>query len=243
MISFAVLSLVASTASADNESKFEQYAPYLNKETIGGVATFPTDFNNSALLEVGENKDLYLVSGNGRLVFKVSQVFDTWKAIDIKSVKEIETLNVFTLDDINIDVHELGAYVIGKGEKKVDMFVHPDSIYTRLLVQEIQSDQALQDDYTFRLMAIPTDHPSYLKVKHLACAEFPDQRFNTLASGDYSKLGKQVTPCNESRIQTRFEMFTKLSINKLPHIIRPDGINRTGKPKSLRSLLEKKLSR
>ncbi len=149
-----------------------------------------------------------------------------------------------TVDLTNYDILGMNLVTVGTGAKVVTVFVDPQCGWCHKLMDEVNADKSIQQDYTFRFIVVGILGPESQRLaKAISCAKTKDNnaKWEALRKGKkgIDKL-EAASDCDNTRFNKSQSARTTLNINGVPFLVAPDGRTAGGKPASLRNFLEKK---
>jgi len=236
--------LVTSTAFAANPPKtpVSDIAAGLLSIKIDGMQDLPI----SGLKMVKSGEQTVFISSNGRFAFYGGKLMDIWTQQEIKKLADIDKIaNRIDVSRMKLKADELGAVTVGHGKAQVLVFIDPRCPYCGKVMKDLQ---ALQDQYTFKLVMVPILGPeSQNIVVQLACqlgASEPkakDAVRDRLLKQDYTGLPiEPPVQCNKEPLQKAVVTAKLFDLKGVPFLIAPDGRTHSGAPEVLADWLADK---
>jgi len=234
----------ASIASAANPQKpaVSDIAAGLLSIKIDGMQDLPI----SGLKMVKSGEQTVFISSNGRFAFYGGKLMDIWTHQEIKELADIDKIaNRIDLSRMKLKADELGAVTVGHGKAQVLVFIDPRCPYCGKVMKDLQ---ALQDQYTFKLVMVPILAPeSQNLVVQLACqlgagdTKAKDAVRDRLLKQDYAGLPSEPPPqCNKEPLQKAVVTAKLFDLKGVPFLIAPDGRTHSGAPDVLADWLADK---
>ncbi len=198
---------------------------------IDGMASLPI----TGLKAVETNGRIVFMSDSGRFVID-GTLYDVWGKTPLTALEQIrEASNTLDLTRLGLNLDELRPLTLGKGKKKVVIFVDPRCPHCHSL---LDSAALLTNQYRFSILAVPVLGPdSERQVRQLGCAENKKAALTALLSGRISSL-TQKENCNLEPIQRTLVTAQILGIQGVPFVIAHDGRISRGRPADLKAWLE-----
>ncbi len=236
--------LVTSTAFAANPPKppVSDIAAGLLSIKIDGMQDLPI----SGLKMVKSGEQTVFISSNGRFAFYGGKLMDIWTQQEIKELADIDKIaNRIDLSRMKLKADDLGAVTVGHGKGEVLVFIDPRCPYCGKVMKDLQ---ALQDQYTFKLVMVPILGPeSQNIVVQLACqlgasdAKTKDAVRDRLLKQDYTGLPSEPpVQCNKEPLQKAVVTAKLFELKGVPFLIAPDGRTHSGAPEVLADWLADK---
>ncbi len=186
------------------------------------------------------------ISSNGRFALTGGKLMDIWTQQEIKDLPDIDKIaNRIDLSRMKLNVDDLGPVTIGHGKTSVLVFIDPRCPYCGKVMKDLQ---ALQDQYTFKLVMVPILGPeSQNIVVQLACqlgssdSKLKDTVRDRLLKQDY--VGLPTEPpgqCNKEPLQKAVVTAKLFGLQGVPFLIAPDGRTHSGAPEVLADWLANK---
>lgn len=236
--------LMTSTSFADNLQKpaISEIAAGLLSIKIDGMQDLPI----SGLKMVKTGEQTVFISSNGRFALTGGKLMDIWTQQEIKDLPDIDTIaNRIDLSRMKLNVDDLGPVTIGHGKTSVLVFIDPRCPYCGKVMKDLQ---ALQDQYTFKLVMVPILGPeSQNIVVQLSCqlgsndAKLKDSVRDRLLKQDYAGLPTEPpSPCNKEPLQKAVVTAKLFGLHGVPFLIAPDGRTHSGAPEVLADWLSNK---
>ncbi|WP_020481788.1 DsbC family protein [Methylomonas sp. MK1] len=234
----------ASMALAANPQKqpVSDIAAGLLSIKIDGMQDLPI----SGLKMVKSGEQTVFISSNGRFAFYGGKLMDIWTQQEIKELADIDKIaNRIDLSRMKLKADDLGAVTVGHGTAQVLVFIDPRCPYCGKVMKDLQ---ALQDQYTFKLVMVPILGPeSQNLVVQLACqlgasdAKTKDAVRVRLLKQDYAGLPTETpVQCNKEPLQKAVVTAKLFDFKGVPFLIAPDGRTHSGAPESLADWLTDK---
>lgn len=236
--------LMTSTSFADNPQKpaISEIATGLLSIKIDGMQDLPI----SGLKMVKTDEQTVFISSNGRFALTGGKLMDIWTQQEIKDLPDIDKIaNRIDLSRMKLNVDDLGPVTIGHGKPSVLVFIDPRCPYCGKVMKDLQ---ALQDQYTFKLVMVPILGPeSQNIVVQLACqlgssdSKLKDSIRDRLLKQDYTGLPTEPTgQCNKEPLQKAVVTAKLFGLQGVPFLIAPDGRTHSGAPEVLADWLANK---
>ncbi len=224
LTAFLILSLTF-LVKADTVSA----VPSISK--IDGMVSLPI----TGLKAVETNGRIVFMSDSGRFVID-GTLYDAWGKTPLTTLDQIrEASNTLDLTRLGLNLDDLRPLTLGKGKKKVVIFVDPRCPHCHSVLNQAA---LLTNQYTFEILAIPVLGPdSERQVRQLGCAENKKAALNALLSGRISTIAQQDN-CDLEPIQRTLVTAQILGIQGVPFIIAHDGRISRGRPADLKIWLE-----
>ena len=209
---------------------------------IDGMQDLPI----SGLKMVKSGEQTVFISSNGRFAFYGGKLMDIWTQQEIKELADIDKIaNRINLSRMKLKADDLGAVTVGHGKAQVLVFIDPRCPYCGKVMKDLQ---ALQDQYTFKLVMVPILGPeSQNIVVQLACqletneTKAKDTVRNRLLKQDYAGLPTEPpTQCNKEPLQKAVVTAKLFDLKGVPFLIAPDGRTHSGAPEVLADWLADK---
>jgi len=236
--------LVNSASFAANPQKpaISEIAAGLLSIKIDGMQDLPI----TGLKMVKTGEQTVFISSNGRFALTGGKLMDIWTQQEIKDLPDIDKIaNRIDLSRMKLNVDDLGPVTIGHGKASVLVFIDPRCPYCGKVMKELQ---ALQDQYTFKLVMVPILGPeSQNIVVQLACqlgssdTKLKDSVRDRLLKQDY--VGIPTEPpgqCNKEPLQKAVVTAKLFGLQGVPFLIAPDGRTHSGAPDVLADWLANK---
>ena len=234
---FLATLFVPSIALAANPQKppVSDIAASLLSIKIDGMQDLPI----SGLKMVKSGEQTVFISSNGRFAFYGGKLMDIWTQQEIKELADIDKIaNRIDLSRMKLKADDLGAVTVGHGKSQVLVFIDPRCPYCGKVMKDLQ---ALQDQYTFKLVMIPILGPeSQNIVVQLACqlgasdTKAKDTVRDRLLKQDYTGLTTEPpTQCNKEPLQKAVVTAKLFDLKGVPFLIAPDGRTYSGAPEVL----------
>jgi thiol:disulfide interchange protein DsbC len=241
---FLVSILGTSIAMAANPPKppMSDIAAGLMSIKIDGMQDLPI----SGIKMVKSGEQTVFISSNGRFAFYGGKLMDIWTQQEIKDLADIDNIaNRIDLSRMKLKADDLGAVTVGHGKAQVLVFIDPRCPYCGKVMKDLQ---ALQDQYTFKLVMIPILGPeSQNLVVQLACQrgsnepKAKDAVRDRLLKQDYTGLPTEPpTQCNKEPLQKAVVTAKLFDLKGVPFLIAPDGRTHSGAPEVLADWLADK---
>jgi len=200
------LLIFASATFAANPPKVaaSDIAASLLSIKIDGMQDLPI----SGLKMVKSGEQTVFISSNGRFAFYGGKLMDIWTQQEIKELADIDKIaNRIDLSRMKLKADDLGAVTVGHGKGQVLVFIDPRCPYCGKVMKDLQ---ALQDQYTFKLVMVPILGPeSQNIVVQLACrletneTKAKDTVRDRLLKQDYAGLPTEPpVQCNKEPLQS-----------------------------------------
>jgi thiol:disulfide interchange protein DsbC len=244
-IALLLTTLLSTTqAQADNSTKstVSEIASGLLSIKIDGMQELPI----TGLKMVKSGEQTVFIANNGRFAFYGGKLMDIWTQQEIKELADIDKIaNRIDLARMKLKADDLGAVTIGHGKSETWVFIDPRCPYCAKVINELQ---ALQDQYTFKLVMIPILGPeSQNIVVQLSCQlsagdnKANEAVRNRLVKQDYNGLPTE-TPisCNKEPLQKAVVTAKLFDLKGVPFLIAPDGRTHSGAPEILADWLANK---
>jgi len=209
---------------------------------IDGMQDLPI----SGLKMVKSGEQTVFISSNGRFAFYGGKLMDIWTQQEIKELADIDKIaNRIDLSRMKLKADDLGAVTVGHGKAQVLVFIDPRCPYCGKVMKDLQ---ALQDQYTFKLVMIPILGPeSQNLVVQLACqlgasdTKAKDAVRDRLLKQDYAGLPSEPpVQCNKEPLQKAVVTAKLFDLKGVPFLIAPDGRTHSGAPEVLADWLADK---
>ncbi|WGS84059.1 DsbC family protein [Methylomonas sp. UP202] len=209
---------------------------------IDGMQDLPI----SGLKMVKSGDQTVFISSNGRFAFYGGKLMDIWTQQEIKELADIAKIaNRIDLSRMKLKTDELGAVTVGHGKAQVLVFIDPHCPYCGKVMKDLQ---ALQDQYTFKLVMVPILGPeSQNLVVQLACQlgasdiKAKDTVRDRLLKQDYTGMPTEPpTQCNKEPLQKAVVTAKLFDLKGVPFLIAPDGRTHSGAPEVLADWLADK---
>jgi thiol:disulfide interchange protein DsbC len=209
---------------------------------IDGMQDLPI----SGLKMVKSGEQTVFISSNGRFAFYGDKLMDIWTQQEIKELADIDKIaNRIDLSRMKLKADDLGAVTVGHGKGQVLVFIDPRCPYCGKVMKDLQ---ALQDQYTFKLVMVPILGPeSQNIVVQLACqlgasdTKAKDAVRDRLLKQDYADLPTEPpAQCNKEPLQKAVVTAKLFDLKGVPFLIAPDGRTHSGAPESLADWLADK---
>jgi len=209
---------------------------------IDGMQDLP--ITGLKMIKTGD-KTMFL-SANGRFAFYGGKMLDVWTHQEINELSDIDRIaNRIDLAKMKLNIDELGPVTVGTGKSSVLIFIDPRCPYCGKVMNELQ---ALQDQYTFKLVMIPLlGQASQNIVVQLGCQlSGKDQHAQTvvrdrLLKQDYAGLPTEnPSACNKESLQKAVVTAKLFGLPGVPFLIAPDGRTHSGAPDNLNDWLQNK---
>jgi len=237
----------ASMALAANPQKqpVSDIAAGLLSIKIDGMQDLPI----SGLKMVKSGEQTVFISSNGRFAFYGGKLMDIWTHQEIKELADIDRIaNRIDLSRMKLKADDLGAVTVGHGKGQVLMFIDPRCPYCGKVMKDLKDLQALQDQYTFKLVMVPILGPeSQNIVVQLACqlgssdTKAKDAVRDRLLKQDYAGLPTELpAQCNKEPLQKAVVTAKLFDLKGVPFLIAPDGRIHSGAPEVLADWLANK---
>jgi len=234
----------ASMALAANPPKplISDIAAGLLSIKIDGIQDLPI----SGLKMVKSGEQTVFISSNGRFAFYGGKLMHIWTQQEIKELADIDKIaNRIDLSRMKLKADDLGAVTVGHGKAQVLVFIDPRCPYCGKVMKDLQ---ALQDQYTFKLVMVPILGPeSQNLVVQLACqlgasdSKVKDSVRDRLLKQDYAGLPSEPpVQCNKEPLQKAVVTAKLFDLKGVPFLIAPDGRTHSGTPESLADWLADK---
>lgn len=178
-----------------------------------------------------DNDDMFLVTGNGRFIIKMSMMLDIWKSNRIRKYSDLGDVDKVTLEQMRVDVGTLGRYSFGQGKKIISILHDPSDPITKQLFDVMIN---MEEEYVFRLIPLPSAKKgSMQKVGKFWCAIPTGEMFDFVRNGEsFTNLANPTKECNVNPVQVNIGLASILNIKELPYTIRHDGKHKAGLPNS-----------
>ncbi|WKJ92205.1 DsbC family protein [Methylomonas montana] len=244
-ISLLIATLIGtSIALAANPQKqaVSDIAAGLLSIKIEGMQDLPI----SGLKMVKSGEQTVFISSNGRFAFYGGKLMDIWTQQEIKALADIDNIaNRIDLSRMKLKADDLGAVTVGHGKGQVLVFIDPRCPYCGKVMKDLQ---ALQDQYTFKLVMVPILGPeSQNIVVQLACqletneTKAKDAVRDRLLKQDYTGLPSEPpVQCNKEPLQKAVVTAKLFDLKGVPFLIAPDGRTHSGAPEALADWLADK---
>ena len=209
---------------------------------IDGMQDLPI----SGLKMVKSGEQTVFISSNGRFAFYGGKLMDIWTQQEIKELADIDKVaNRIDLSRMKLKPDDLGAVTVGHGKAQVLVFIDPRCPYCGKVMNDLQ---ALQDQYTFKLVMVPILGPeSQNIVVQLACelgasnTKTKDAVRDRLLKQDFAVLPTDPpVQCNKEPLQKAIVTAKLFDLKGVPFLIAPDGRTHSGAPESLADWLADK---
>ncbi|WP_157204849.1 DsbC family protein [Methylomonas methanica] len=209
---------------------------------IDGMQDLPI----SGLKMVKSGEQTVFISSNGRFAFYGGKLMDIWTQQEIKELADIDKIaNRIDLSRMKLKADDLGALTVGHGKGQVLMFIDPRCPYCGKVMKDLQ---ALQDQYTFKLVMVPILGPeSQNIVVQLACelgasdTKAKDAVRERLLKQDFAGLPTDPpVQCNKEPLQKAVVTAKLFDLKGVPFLIAPDGRTHSGAPEVLADWLADK---
>ncbi|MBD9361563.1 DsbC family protein [Methylomonas fluvii] len=209
---------------------------------IDGMQDLPI----SGLKMVKTGDQTVFISSNGRFAFYGGKLMDIWTQQEIKELADIDKIaNRIDLSRMKLKADDLGAVTVGHGKGQVLVFIDPRCPYCGKVMKDLQ---ALQDQYTFKLVMVPILGPeSQNIVVQLACqletneTKAKDTVRDRLLKQDYAGLPTEPpVQCNKEPLQKAVVTAKLFDLKGVPFLIAPDGRTHSGAPEVLADWLADK---
>ncbi|WP_157204426.1 DsbC family protein [Methylomonas koyamae] len=234
----------ASMAMAANPPKppVSDIAAGLLSIKIDGMQDLPI----SGLKMVKSGEQTVFISSNSRFAFYGGKLMDIWTQQEIKELADIDKIaNRIDLSRMKLKADDLGAVTVGHGKGQVLVFIDPRCPYCGKVMKDLQ---ALQDQYTFKLVMVPILGPeSQNIVVQLACqlgasdSKVKDSVRDRLLKQDYTGLPSEPpVQCNKEPLQKAVVTAKLFDLKGVPFLIAPDGRTHSGAPEVLADWLAEK---
>ena len=197
-------------------------------------------------IEGSDGRMLYLVD-NGRFAIS-GQMVDVWNRRVIGNLDEFDdAISHIDLRRMGFRLNETNHITVGKGQKRVTIFVDPRCGWCHKLLEEIKGDASYMEKYTFDIVILHVlGDESAALAKKLHCAKTDDQtaKFNALVAGK-SAIDKleQQDKCDIKQLRSTVVQQHALQINSVPFIITSDKRFVRGKPQDVRGFLDDELAK
>lgn len=204
-------------STADGAAPAERRMPYK-----GGIKAIERLTERWSAVEADATDGLMLMSTNGRFVMK-GEIIDVWSGRRLKSVGDVrDALNHIDLDRMRLKVSELGPLTVGRGPKRVTIWLDPLDDDTQDVLRQIR---ALEDRYTFDLLVVPLQGGSGAVelTRVLSCASDRKAAAEALERGDRKPALVEDRNCDRGAIQRRFIATELITVSAVPFAIAPDG--------------------
>ncbi|CAD6875392.1 DsbC family protein [Methylomonas fluvii] len=236
--------LVTSASFAANPPKpaISEIAAGLLSIKIDGMQDLPI----TGLKMVKTGEQTVFISSNGRFALTGGKLMDIWTQQEIKDLPDIDKIaNRIDLSRMKLNVDDLGPVAIGHGKTSVLVFIDPLCPYCGKVMKDLQ---ALQDQYTFKLVMVPILGPeSQNIVVQLTCqlgssdTKLKDSVRDRLLKQDYAGLPTEPpSPCNKEPLQKSVVTAKLFGLQGVPFLIAPDGRTHSGAPDVLADWLANK---
>lgn len=191
-----------------------------------------------------ESKDgnLLFVVDNGRFAF-VGKMIDIWERKELATVADIENaVNHIRLEKLGFSLDKVNHFSVGKGAKRITVFVDPQCGWCHKLMTEVAAKPELYDTYTFDFVVVPVLGPqSETLAKQLFCAKDADdeKKFRAIMGGApvIQSLAQQEN-CNTDVFNQTQVIAGAIGVQSVPMIVADDGRFEKGKPRDLIAFLE-----
>lgn len=209
---------------------------------IDGMQDLPI----SGLKMVKTGNQTVFISSNGRFAFYGGKLMDIWTQQEIKELPDIDKIaNRIDLSRMKLKADDLGPVTVGHGKGQVLVFIDPRCPYCGKVMKDLQ---ALQDQYTFKLVMVPILGPeSQNLVVQLACqlgssdTKAKDAVRDRLLKQDYAGLPTEPpAQCNKEPLQKAVVTAKLFDLKGVPFLIAPDGRTHSGAPEVLADWLADK---
>lgn len=192
-------------------------------------------------IEGSDGRMLYLVD-NGRFAIS-GQMVDVWNRRVIGNLDDFEeAISHIDLRRMGFRLSETNHITVGKGAKRITMFVDPRCGWCHKLLEEIKGDKTYMEKYTFDIVILHVlGDESAVLAKKLLCAKTDDQnaKFAALVAGK-SAIDKleQQQKCDIKPLRSTVVQQQALQISSVPFIITSDKRFVRGKPQDVRGFLD-----
>lgn len=237
-----LLSIVQAHADTSTQAPVSEIASGLLSIKIDGMQELPI----TGMKMVKSGEQTVFISSNGRFAFYGGKLMDIWTQQEIKDLADIDKIaNRIDLSRMKLKADDLGAVTIGHGKAEAWVFIDPRCPYCAKVINELQ---ALQGQYTFKLVMIPILGPeSQNIVVQLSCqsgtgdTKAKNAVRDRLLKQDYNGLPTEPpTSCNKEPLQKAVVTAKLFDLKGVPFLIAPDGRTHSGAPETLADWLANK---
>lgn len=189
-----------------------------------------------SLIETTDGKT-FVVSDNGRLAIIGGRVIDLWKAREIRSIADSESLDRIDLQRMGIKASDLTRLSVGTGPERVTVFVDPICDPCRQLISDMER---FTSTHTFDIVVYPVQGgPSGAASRRIHCSSSPSLALKAMAAGSYTSLPEPAKDCDVNPVQKALITGAVLGIRSVPFLIFKDGTSAYGSSLSLASSLKR----
>lgn len=197
-------------------------------------------------LSIVENQDgeRLLIDSTARLIIRGNfQLFDAWNKRVVKDKDTVKKMWLTPLSIFNINPGDLAVYKYGLKKEKADLtvLVDPNGKFNSKLFTDME---LLADKYAFDILMVPlTGDTSIMDSISLWCHKDQESSLEHLMQGASIKPNMNlIATCDKKPLMMNIALAGLLHVDALPHLVRSDGLNKSGTPENLQDFMHKDTS-
>lgn len=192
------------------------------------------------LVFVEGQHETYLISEDGRFVFRGGILQDRWAGQNVTDLEAAFTAMRIPLNRYPVDLdNDVATLQLGSAERSQGaIFIDPTTQYSRDLVAEIIESPEKFNVYAVLMPAVGGD-AALARSMAIYCAEDREQAIKDLAYNTSESFSNLSADCKREKVPMALMLNSAFRIEGIPHLIRTDGRISAGNPPNLHEWLTK----